>query len=323
MSEITQLGISALKAGNRDVARNLLTAAIKQDPNDVVAWLWLTGTLNKDEERIACLRQVLKLDPGNQAAQRGLAQIAERQAQRKTTSPGAPAVQTAVESQPENVTLETLPHPELAEETYETPANAVSTAVAETPTAASQTQPGVIPAAAPVPSAAAALPQAPAKPTRKRLGRAATDSNVRVVFRSRPSVVPALICFWLFLIGALIVASLLSTVPEVGLPLAGGLALILEFIVLYTIIRTMSTRYELTNQHLALRFRGKRVTIPVENIYSATLKQTMLQQFIGIGHIEIDASVGGELARVKLRNISQCKQRAEQIQYLVRDNAPA
>jgi uncharacterized membrane protein YdbT with pleckstrin-like domain len=173
------------------------------------------------------------------------------------------------------------------------------------------------------PLASEVQPQAPAKPTPKRWGRAAADPNVRVIFRSRPSLVPALICFWLFLIGALIVAGLLSSVPTVGLPLAGGLAFLLEFIVLYTIIRTMAARYELTSQQLTLRFRGKRVTIPIENIYNAELNQTTVQRLIGIGNIEIDASVGGELAHVKLRNIPQCKQRAEQIQYLVRDNAQA
>src|SRR5512135_3270270 len=94
MNELTQQGIAALKSGDRAAARQLLTAAIKQDSGDVTAWLWLTGTLEKDEERIACLRKVLQLDPNNQAAARGLAQITERRAaqQAQAVTP-APQVQ--------------------------------------------------------------------------------------------------------------------------------------------------------------------------------------------------------------------------------------
>lgn len=78
MNDLTQRGIQALKSGDRATARKLLAGAVKQDPNDAAAWLWLTGALDTDEERAACLRQVLRIDPGNQTAARGLAQIVER-----------------------------------------------------------------------------------------------------------------------------------------------------------------------------------------------------------------------------------------------------
>ena len=103
--------------------------------------------------------------------------------------------------------------------------------------------------------------------------------------------------------------------------LAAGLGFILEIIVLYAIIRTMTRRYVLTSQQLTLRFRGKRASIPIKDIYHAEMAQSFIQRLLGIGDIEIDASVGGELAHLRIHNISQCRQRTEQIQYLVSDYA--
>lgn len=75
MSEITQQGIAALKAGDKQNAVKLLRLAIQENPNDVQAWLWLSGAVNSDQERIDCLHRVLKIDPNNQLAARGLAQL--------------------------------------------------------------------------------------------------------------------------------------------------------------------------------------------------------------------------------------------------------
>lgn len=107
------------------------------------------------------------------------------------------------------------------------------------------------------------------------------------------------------------------------MPLAGGLGLVLEIVVIYTVIRIMAVRYELTSQQLTLRFRGKRARIPVSDIYHAELTQTAMQRLIGTGNIEIDASVDGQLAHLQMRNVPQCRQRTEQILSLVRENAVA
>ncbi len=318
MNEITQLGINALKSGNRDVARHLLTAAIKQDTNDAIAWLWLTGTLDKDEERIACLKQVLKIDPGNQAATRGLAQITERQANKRAQASASQASQqiAAGESpQPRPEPDLLAPSGDWVKETAgDEPAEVDRSAEPEAPafSAAASTEP---------PAPFVEAPAAPVQPARRRMFRKAVDPTVRPIFRTRPSLVPALACFWLFLIGALVIASLLGEAPEIGLPFAGGLAFILEFIVMYSIIRGLAERYELTNQQLTMRFRGKRVSIPVANIFSAEMNQTFLQRLIGVGNIEVEAAVDGELARLRMRNLPQIAQRIEQIQNLVKENA--
>ena len=65
-------GIAAAKAGDRSMARLLLTQAVRQDPDSEMAWLWLGGVLDTPQGRAFCLRKALALNPGNEAARRGL-----------------------------------------------------------------------------------------------------------------------------------------------------------------------------------------------------------------------------------------------------------
>lgn len=75
---LTQQGITALRKGDIIQARQLLEAATYYNPLDIQAWLWLSGAVSTDAERVACLQQVLRLDPGNAVATQGLAQLASR-----------------------------------------------------------------------------------------------------------------------------------------------------------------------------------------------------------------------------------------------------
>jgi peptide/nickel transport system permease protein len=65
-------GIAAAQAGDKTTARRLLTRAVHQDPDSETAWLWLGGVLDTPQGRAFCLRQALALNPGNEAARRGL-----------------------------------------------------------------------------------------------------------------------------------------------------------------------------------------------------------------------------------------------------------
>ena len=71
-SDFTQKGIAAVKVGNLSLARQLLNAALAEDPNDVQAWLWMSGIVHTPAEKRQCLRRVLEIDPANAAAKRGL-----------------------------------------------------------------------------------------------------------------------------------------------------------------------------------------------------------------------------------------------------------
>ena len=75
MEETTQEGITALKHGDTVRARELLRQAVEENPDDLKAWLWLSGAVETDEERIACLQRVLELNPDHEAAKLGLAKL--------------------------------------------------------------------------------------------------------------------------------------------------------------------------------------------------------------------------------------------------------
>jgi hypothetical protein len=62
-------GIAALKAGNFQQARRLLVGAIRNNPNDERAWVYFYNVCSNDEERLGCLREVLRINPNNKSAQ--------------------------------------------------------------------------------------------------------------------------------------------------------------------------------------------------------------------------------------------------------------
>jgi tetratricopeptide (TPR) repeat protein len=66
---------AALKDGRKAEARRLLVRLIQQDPRDEVAWLWLSGAVDRTEDRRRCLEQILVINPGNELARRGLARL--------------------------------------------------------------------------------------------------------------------------------------------------------------------------------------------------------------------------------------------------------
>ncbi|MEI7772301.1 MAG: hypothetical protein WCI67_20085, partial [Chloroflexales bacterium] len=65
-------GAAALRAGDRPRARELLAAAVRADPRSAPAWLWLAGALDAPAQQRECLERALALDPGQEAARRGL-----------------------------------------------------------------------------------------------------------------------------------------------------------------------------------------------------------------------------------------------------------
>src|SRR5512134_183449 len=69
---VFQEAVEALRAGNKNRARELLTGLLKTDQNNATYWVWMSATVDTTKERIYCLQTALKLDPENAAAKRGL-----------------------------------------------------------------------------------------------------------------------------------------------------------------------------------------------------------------------------------------------------------
>lgn len=77
-NELLREGIRAAKSGQIEKARQILKRVIEREPRNAMAWLWLSGVLETDEQRIACLENVLAINPANQAAQRGLQALRQK-----------------------------------------------------------------------------------------------------------------------------------------------------------------------------------------------------------------------------------------------------
>ncbi|WP_322814130.1 hypothetical protein [Chloroflexus sp.] len=69
---ILQLGIEATRKGEKDEARRLFRLLTREHPENIQGWLWLAGVAADREERQAALEQVLRLDPRNEMAIKGL-----------------------------------------------------------------------------------------------------------------------------------------------------------------------------------------------------------------------------------------------------------
>lgn len=109
-------GIAALRAGDPIAARRLLSTALIQNPDDLEAWLWLSGAVSSDSERRYCLLRVLALDPAHAAAARGLTMLPDVEPLSPLTdtaiAPAAPLVE-AIQPRAEAPDRETQAQPDL------------------------------------------------------------------------------------------------------------------------------------------------------------------------------------------------------------------
>jgi len=79
MDDLLQQGIAAVKIGDRARARKILSRVVEANPHSEQAWLWLSGAVESDEERLTCLEEVLAINPNNEAARRGMAMLQQQQ----------------------------------------------------------------------------------------------------------------------------------------------------------------------------------------------------------------------------------------------------
>ena len=106
-------GIAAAKAGQREAARQLLTQVVECDERNATAWLWLGGAVDTLDDQEVCLENVLTLDPGNEAAQKGLAWVRQKKGGQELSQPaaepaGAPASQQAPAERPVSPAAEAI-----------------------------------------------------------------------------------------------------------------------------------------------------------------------------------------------------------------------
>ncbi len=72
MATSLELAITAIRSGRKEEGRQLLNLLIQQNPNNEMAWLWMSSVVDTDEQRARCLYHVLAINPKNELARRGL-----------------------------------------------------------------------------------------------------------------------------------------------------------------------------------------------------------------------------------------------------------
>ncbi len=77
VEELVRRGIAAAREGLNGNAQQLLREAVRLAPNHEQAWLWLSGVEDSDPQRLAALQEVLRINPNNVAAQRGIEKLTQ------------------------------------------------------------------------------------------------------------------------------------------------------------------------------------------------------------------------------------------------------
>ena len=71
-SGIFKEAIDAIIQNHRSQARDLLTRLLRNNKENPDYWLWLSSVVESEKEKLYCLQSVLRLDPDNEIAKRGL-----------------------------------------------------------------------------------------------------------------------------------------------------------------------------------------------------------------------------------------------------------
>lgn len=98
MPDKLQQAITAIKAGDKETGKRLLTEVLKSDRQNENAWLWMTQVVSSDSDRLKCLQNVLKINPNNESAKRGLSLLQEKPVKKSPTKPTKPI--KPIESEP-------------------------------------------------------------------------------------------------------------------------------------------------------------------------------------------------------------------------------
>ncbi len=69
---IYQEALNAIQNGDKARGRDLLTRLIKTEKNNAQFWLQMSAVVETAKERIFCLNEVIRLEPENATARRGL-----------------------------------------------------------------------------------------------------------------------------------------------------------------------------------------------------------------------------------------------------------
>lgn len=303
MNQLTQEGIAALKAGEKERAQKLFVAALEEDNDDLQAWLWLSGAVESDVDRLECLEQVLRIDPTHTLASKGAAQLRAR-----GVKPAEPA-----ETPPEEVFSKGFEgyEPETDERRFgdlEETGESV-----EVPTLAS---------IEPI----AEEPREKTQPVKIESDVRVERPSEKIVLKTKPSLMPVLT------IGILIVILVVALVAVVfpwavtrltvnpNLLFMSMLVVVALTIAAVTVrvLQQQFTAYILTNRRLivedSLVSRAQK-SLPLDKIQGISYRQNIIERIFGLGTVMLAAN--GENSPIHMQDLKAYIQLAEQIEAAV------
>ncbi len=275
VSLLTAQGVAALKSGDKEDAQKWLRLALKRNPNDVTAWLWMSGAVESHEERLECLQQVLRIDPNNEHALMGISKL------KATPKP--------VE--------EPIPEPEPAISPFVEGVEQEAPAISSSP---AQVSPFTL--------------EGHPKEKQERISeRQVFDLRPSLIpaFLSAFLIFFLLgISTWILLTYADHATQYLVILASIF-----GVLLIANMVIIArAFIRYSTSRYRLTTWNLVVQsglFSRNHIKISAKNIRSVTLQRRLFARIFRVGDIFVDVSSGQGL--IKMRSLARCQKRVNQI----------
>ena len=74
MESLLELGVAAIKAGDLEKGKSILTEYLATN-HDEVGWLWMSKCVSDKEEKRKCFQNALKINPENPYAQEGIRRL--------------------------------------------------------------------------------------------------------------------------------------------------------------------------------------------------------------------------------------------------------
>lgn len=84
LEDLMQMGMQAVRQGNRPNARLFFQQVLDADKHNERAWLWMASVAETREERIRFLKTVLRINPSNSVARDELERMRRRRASSNT-----------------------------------------------------------------------------------------------------------------------------------------------------------------------------------------------------------------------------------------------
>lgn len=284
METLTQQGINAMRDGDKATARRLLETAVQQNPKDIVAWLWLSGAVSTDQERLNCLQQVIRIDPENAAAAKGIAQLISRGTVTvHMVTPKSEAVQS------ETNTVQRLNEmPQISKKEASEP-QILQPVVSKLEVKAQQPQPSV-----------------------------QRHDKEEIIFKVSPSPLPVLIRGGLLLIILFLTGLIFRKMPSVEFFCVVPVFVFTIALIIVRLIQRSYAHYTLTSSQLIVQkgvLNRQKKTIPVSKIQDVSYRQPLLDRILGLGDVIVESA--GERGAVYLVSLHNCVKLSAEILKIV------